>query len=81
MEKESPASLQALMDAGCDGPTIRRFQSLEGQTECRAVIRRQQMLLLRRQRKMLLEQLHLCQHKIDCLDHLIYRMQQKEEGP
>lgn len=61
-----------LKDAGCGEPLIQRLLYLE-QTGCP----KEQLLLLTRYRGELLDRLHLVQKRIDCLDYLIYRIQQK----
>lgn len=73
-----------LADAGCDEETMRRFCTLEQEDSRDPLILNQQMHLLRKHRKALMTELHGCQSKIDCLDHLLYRLreekQEKEES-
>lgn len=63
-----------LQDAGCGASRVTQFLSLE-QRQCR----REQYRLLSCQKAALLQKLHRIQYKIDCLDHLVYIMQQEDE--
>ncbi|EFB76500.1 hypothetical protein [Subdoligranulum variabile] len=63
-----------LKDAGCGLPVVTQYLDLE-QRQCR----REQYRLLSCQKSMLLQKLHRIQYKIDCLDHLVYTMQQEDE--
>lgn len=63
-----------LQDAGCSIAVITQFLELE-QRCCRT----EQYRILACQKAALLQKLHQIQYKIDCLDHLVYTMQQKEE--
>lgn len=63
-----------LKDAGCGMPVVTQFLDLE-QRHCR----REQYRLLSCQKAALLQKLHRIQYKIDCLDHLVYTMQQEDE--
>lgn len=63
-----------LKDAGCGMPVVTQFLDLE-QRHCR----REQYRLLSCQKTVLLQKLHRIQYKIDCLDHLIFVMQQEDE--
>lgn len=63
-----------LKDAGCGMPTVTQFLDLE-QRHCR----KEQYRLLSCQKAVLLQKLHRIQYKIDCLDHLVYLMQQEDE--
>ena len=62
-----------LLDAGCDAPLIERFLALEQAGE-----RERQRRLLARHKAALLEKLHAAQHRVDCLDHLLYALQSDE---
>ena len=73
------AVLQNLQDAGCGDEVIERYCELETQPRCIDLIRRDQKLLLSKQRRALLDDLHRCQRRIDCLDYLLYQMKQKTE--
>lgn len=64
-----------LCDAGCELSAITQFLDLE-QRQCR----REQYQLLSRQKAVLLQKLHQIQYKIDCLDHLVYIMQQEDKN-
>ncbi len=59
-----------LKDAGCGDDMIDRFLELD-----EANRRTQQRRLLSCYRRCLLAALHEQQYKIDCLDHLIYEME------
>ena len=72
------AILQNLQDAGCQEDVIKQYCELEAQPRSIDLIRRDQKMLLVRQRKELLDDLHQCQRKIDCLDFLLYQMNQKK---
>lgn len=62
----SPEAVErALRDAGCPGSFVERFLACYG--ECTP---EEQLQLLYGQRKALLEQVHACQEKLDCLDYL-----------
>lgn len=63
-----------LKDAGCGIATVTQFLDLE-QRRCR----KEQYRLLSCQKAALLQKLHRIQYKIDCLDHLVYIMQQEDE--
>lgn len=65
---------QNLKDAGCGLPVVTQFLDL-GQRQCR----REQYRLLACQKEALLQKLHRIQYRIDCLDHLVYTMQQEDE--
>ena len=41
-------------------------------------VRQQQIELLCKHRRELLDELHGCQDKIDCLDYLLYQLKEKE---
>lgn len=73
------AVIKNLSDAGCDSQTIERYRALEARSGCRACARREQIRLLQQYRKRLLEELHGCQSRLDCLDYLIYRLKQDED--
>ena len=61
-----------LKDAGCDEATIQKYFQLyyEGKQQ-------EQYRLLARHRASLLDQIHMSQHVIDCLDYLIYNMKKE----
>ena len=83
MQVLKPAILQNLQDAGCDREIVERYCELEMQQRPKQTIRRDQIQLLCRQRKELLNDLHQCQQRLDCLDYLIFQMkeEQKENKP
>lgn len=66
---EEDRLLRNLKDAGCDGDTIKKYFRLQKEGR-----QKEQYRLLAMQRALLLDQVHAGQHKIDCLDYLIYTM-------
>lgn len=81
-KSDAQATLRNLMDAGCDDEIIGCFCALEEDAHGKPYIRKRQIQLLRKHRGALLEQLHSCQEKIDCLDYLLYRLrdERSEKG-
>lgn len=71
-EKNQDAVIQNLKDAGCESETIENFMDYEKEGEVT-----KELELLSCHRKCLLENLHICQKQIDCLDYLIYQMKKK----
>lgn len=63
---------QNLIDAGCTKEMICRFLKLHEQGE-----EEQELRLLSQQRENLLRLLHKAEKRIDCLDYLVYRLQQR----
>ena len=65
--------LRNLKDAGFDEDTIQKFLELQkdGRTG-------EQYRLLSMQKALLLDQVHVSQHMIDCLDYLVYSMKKKQ---
>lgn len=63
--------LQNLKDAGCTDEMAERFMTLQDSED-------QQIRLLSGHRKRLLETLHQVEKRIDCLDYLIYQMQNRK---
>ena len=61
--------IQNLKDAGCQEEEIQRFLQLGQEGK-----RREQLRLLSMHRAALLDQLHVSQRQIDCLDYLVYQM-------
>lgn len=61
--------IRNLKDAGCSEPDIQRFLKLgqEGR-------QREQLRMLAMHRATLLDQLHVSQRQIDCLDYLVFQM-------
>ena len=66
--------VQNLKDAGCTDEMIEKFMSLQNSKS-----EEQQLRLLAAHRKYLLERLHRVERRIDCLDYLIYQMENKKE--
>lgn len=65
--------LQNLKDAGCTDEMVKKFMALQDSED-----EEQQIRLLSGHRKHLLEKLHKDEKRIDCLDYLIYQMQNKK---
>lgn len=65
--------LQNLKDAGCTDEMVEKFMALQDSDD-----EEQQIRLLFGHRKHLLEKLHRDEKRIDCLDYLIYQMQNKK---
>lgn len=65
------AVMRNLNDAGCDAQTKEKFVELHfsGRTK-------EKLQLLQRHRKALLDEVHKNQKNIDCLDFLIFTLQQ-----
>lgn len=64
--------VQNLKDAGCDEEKIKCFMDYAGYGDviyCLA--------LLEEHRRLLLEQVHLEERQISCLDYLVYKIKQK----
>lgn len=64
--------LRNLKDAGCDETTIQKYFELQKEGR-----RQEQYRLLSLHRASLLDQVHVSQHMIDCLDYLIYTMKKE----
>lgn len=64
--------LRNLKDAGCDEAMIQKYLQLEKEGK-----RQEQFRLLSLHRASLLDQVHVSQNRIDCLDYLIYTMKQE----
>ena len=64
--------LRNLKDAGCDEAMIQKYLQLQKEGK-----RQEQFRLLSLHRASLLDQVHVSQNRIDCLDYLIYTMKQK----
>lgn len=62
-----------LSDAGCDDLLIEQFLMLEKKKK-----RREQYRLLARYKESLLEVLHQELYQIDCLDYMVYSMQEED---
>lgn len=62
-----------LRDAGCSQETIRQYLHLAETGNVK-----EQLRLLYRHRAALLDRLHQDQKQIDCLDYLIYQMEQQK---
>jgi len=67
--------LDNLRDAGCDEGLIRRFLALMADGREKAAL-----ALLVPHRRTLLDRCHEDQRRLDCLDHLIYRMEKDTQG-
>lgn len=67
--------LQNLLEAGCTDEMIMRFMTLQKSNN-----EEQQLRLLSSHRRTLLERLHKDERRIDCLDYLIYQIQNKKQN-
>ena len=63
------AVYQNLLDAGCDSKLVDRFMLFFAHKNYQG-----QLQILSEQRKELLDELHLVQKELDCLDYLIYKI-------
>lgn len=64
--------IQNLKDAGCDEDTIQEFMNtLQSENK------KQGLDLLQKHRRSLLENLHISQKQIDCLDYLLFTLKNK----
>jgi uncharacterized protein Smg (DUF494 family) len=68
---EQEMLLQNLKDAGCDQQTIKNCLALFQQKNTSEMKR-----LLAKHKQKLLETIHIHQKEIDCLDYLIFRLDQ-----
>lgn len=73
MEELSKETLiQNLKDAGCEKEFIRRFMELSGSHEG------EKIKLLMTHRDKLLQKIHKDEHRITCLDYLIYQIEHRK---
>lgn len=68
------AVVQNLEDAGCKESLIEEYIEYEDQGMIH-----QKLMLLKNQRKHLLEKIHEEQRRLDCLDYLIYTTKKQEK--
>ncbi len=67
--------VQNLKDAGCSDEAIARL------LECKDNGNTKELLcLLSKHRAALLDDVHRCQKRIDCLDYLVYQLKKKQEN-
>ena len=71
---EEQLLLRNLKDAGCGETDIQRFLQLGHEGK-----QREQLRLLSAHRTALLDQLHVSQRQIDCLDYLVYQMSSRSD--
>lgn len=72
-DTNTKAEIEAnLRDAGCCQELIDRFLACHDRDALEA-----ELALLVRHRAELLEDVHRCQKKVDCLDYLIYRLKKE----
>ena len=62
-----------LQDAGCTPEMIQKCMELDAEQNCADLL-----FQLSQYRKTLLEQVHLRQKELDCLDFLIYRLKKQK---
>ena len=70
---EEDSLIRNLKDAGCDETTIKKYLRLQKEGR-----RQEQYRLLSMQRAFLLDQVHVNQYMIDCLDYLVYSMKKAQ---
>lgn len=68
---EKQTLIQNLTDAGCDAALKERFVALVEQGR-----RAEALTLLTQHRESLLKRCHAAEKKIDCLDYLVYQMEE-----
>ena len=66
--------IQNLKDAGCDNNTISEFIDFSKSEKIE-----NELNLLSKQRKNLLDNLHKIEKNINCLDYLVYQINQRRE--
>lgn len=66
--------IRNLRDAGCDDDTIIKYLNHYKNGNIT-----NQIFILKKQRCLLLEQLHIIQKEIDCLDYLLYNIKKEME--
>ena len=71
--KQEQAVVANLADAGCDNEQIEQFMDF-----LKSGRKKAGMSLLAKHRRFLLDCYHAEQKKIDCLDYLIYKMNQNQ---
>lgn len=69
MKTTEESLAQNLLDAGCDPEQVQQFFMLRDAGDVNG-----QMKLLRLQRESLLDEVHVGQKRIDCLDYLVYQI-------
>lgn len=72
IEEDKASVVQNLKDAGCNEKLIEEYLDYDEKSQ-----HKQQICLLSRYRKKLLECIHVCQRKLDCLDYLIFMLKKK----
>lgn len=73
MEQEEKEIIRNLLDAGCSEDTITAFMKYRKMGN-----REEGFRILRDQRKSLLDDVHLGEKKIGCLDYLVYQMKREK---
>lgn len=71
--EEDALIFRNLTDAGCDENTIQKYFQLKNDGKRQELFR-----LLSLHRASLLDQMHVSQRMIDCLDYLVYEMKKKQ---
>lgn len=67
--------IQNLKDAGCDAEMVEQFMKLEEKGSTKDQLR---LLLMHRDK--LLEQVHMGERRIECLDYLVYQIQKRRNA-
>lgn len=70
---------QNLEDAGCDCDTVERYCALGCGPEVDRTTCKEQIRLLQKHRREVLNDLHSCQSRLDCLDYLLYNLREKQK--
>ena len=65
--------IENMKDAGCDAALTEQFEALWAKGDQKG-----QMRLLNGYRRLLLNEIHAGQKKLDCLDYLIYQMKTQQ---
>ncbi len=73
-KKEREAVIQNLKDAGCQEGFVERFLTCYDREEGE-----EQLKLLESWREELLNQVHVGEQKISCLDYLVYRLKKVQQ--
>ncbi len=76
--KLDEAVMKYLAETGCDSETMERYSELSQRSCPKTCAHREKIRLLQQYRKSLLDEMHACQSKLDCLDYLLYQFKQDE---
>ena len=73
MTLDTKRIIENLEDAGCDAALTEQFEALWAKSDQKG-----QMRLLNGYRRLLLDEIHAGQKKLDCLDYLIYQLKAQQ---